>query len=77
MAQVMDPEPGMVYRQVRVTSVLPFGAIVEVLPRRDGMVHISEWDVSRVAAMTDVVSEGDMIDVQVLESDGGKIKLSR
>lgn len=77
MAQVLDPEPGMVYRQVRVTSVLPFGAIVEVLPRRDGMVHISEWDVSRVAAMTDVVSEGDMIDVQVLESDGGKIKLSR
>ena len=75
---IVDPEVGMVLRQVKVVSVQPFGAFVELAPSKDGLVHISEWDVSRIANMADVVKEGDLVDVKVLEvADNGKVKLSR
>lgn len=56
-----------------------FGAFVEVAPKRDGLLHVSEWDVGRTANIADVVKEGDVVDVMVLEvAEGtGKIRLSR
>ncbi|KAL4853937.1 Polyribonucleotide nucleotidyltransferase [Chlorella vulgaris] len=75
---VSDPEVGTVYRGCKVTSVMPFGAFVEVLPKREGLLHVSEWGYSHVRNVADVVKEGDLVDVMVLEvQDSGKIKLSR
>lgn len=78
-ALAFDPEVGRVYRCARVVQVAPFGAFVEVAPKRDGLLHVSEWDVSRTASIADVVKEGDLVDVMVLEvaEGSGKIKLSR
>ncbi|KAL4419131.1 hypothetical protein ABPG77_002644 [Micractinium sp. CCAP 211/92] len=75
---IADPEVGKIYRGVRVTQVMPFGAFVEVLPKREGLLHVSEWGYQHVRAVAEVVKEGDLVDVMVLEvQDGGKIKLSR
>ena len=78
-ALAFDPETGRVYRGARVVQVAPFGAFVEVAPKRDGLLHVSEWDVTRTASIADVVKEGDLVDVMVMEvAEGtGKIKLSR
>ena len=78
-ALAFDPEVGSVYRQARVVQVAPFGAFVEIAPKRDGLLHVSEWDVHRTANIGDVVKEGDLVDVMVLEvNEGtGKVKLSR
>lgn len=78
-ALAFDPECGRVYRNARVVQVAPFGAFVEVAPKRDGLLHVSEWDVTRTASIADVVKEGDLVDVMVLEvaEGSGKIKLSR
>ncbi|MBT8330482.1 MAG: S1 RNA-binding domain-containing protein, partial [Desulfofustis sp.] len=51
---------------------------VEILPGTDGLVHISELDKSRVNKVTDIVNEGDELEVKVLEIDNrGRIRLSR
>ena len=72
-----DPEIGAVYDGL-VRRVVNFGAFVEILPNRDGLVHISELDNDRVARVEDVVREGDRVKVKVIGIDGeGKIKLSR
>ncbi len=72
-----DPEIGKIYSGT-VKRVVDFGAFVEILPGRDGLVHISELDVRRVAKVEDVVREGDQLDVKVINIDReGKIKLSR
>jgi len=72
-----EPEVGAVYKGV-VKTIKDFGAFVEILPGTDGLVHISELDTSRVGKVTDVVSEGDEIEVKVLEIDNrGRIRLSR
>jgi polyribonucleotide nucleotidyltransferase len=72
-----DPEIGAVYEGL-VRRVVNFGAFVEILPNRDGLVHISELDTNRVGKVEDVVREGDRIKVKVIGIDGeGKIKLSR
>ncbi len=72
-----EPEIGAVYKGV-VKTIKDFGAFVEILPGTDGLVHISELDKGRVNKVTDVVKEGDEIDVKVLEIDGrGRIRLSR
>jgi polyribonucleotide nucleotidyltransferase len=58
--------------------VVDFGAFVEIMPGTDGLVHISQLAHERVRQVTDVVREGDVIDVKVLEVDkSGKIRLSR
>uniref|UniRef100_A0A1D1ZYT7 polyribonucleotide nucleotidyltransferase n=3 Tax=Auxenochlorella protothecoides TaxID=3075 RepID=A0A1D1ZYT7_AUXPR len=81
LALVDEPERGRVYRGARVTQVLPFGALVEVAPRREGLLHLSEWAAPgapqpRLAA--DVAAVGDAVDVQILDVlDGGKLRLSR
>ncbi|SDO40363.1 polyribonucleotide nucleotidyltransferase [Desulforhopalus singaporensis] len=72
-----EAEVGGVYKGV-VKTIKDFGAFVEILPGTDGLVHISELDHKRVAKVSDVVSEGDEIEVKVLDVDNrGRIRLSR
>jgi polyribonucleotide nucleotidyltransferase len=72
-----EVEVGAVYKGI-VKTIKDFGAFVEILPGTDGLVHISELDVKRVEKVTDVVNEGDEIEVKVLEVDSrGRIRLSR
>jgi polyribonucleotide nucleotidyltransferase len=72
-----DPEVGKIY-QGKVRSVVTFGAFVEIVPGRDGLLHISEIDYHRVARTEDVLNVGDMVMVKVIGVDrDGKIKLSR
>ena len=72
-----EAEIGRIYRGT-VRRVVDFGAFVEIMPGTDGLVHISQLAHERVKQVTDVVKEGDVIDVKVLEIDkSGKIRLSR
>lgn len=72
-----EPEIGMTYEGT-VVKVVDFGAFVQILPGVDGLVHISELANQRVEKVTDVVKEGEVIKVKVLEIDQrGKIRLSR
>lgn len=72
-----EVEVGMVYKGV-VKTIKEFGAFVEVLPGTDGLVHISELAHQRVAKVTDILKEGDEVEVKVLDVDGrGRIRLSR
>jgi polyribonucleotide nucleotidyltransferase len=76
-ALTAEAEVGKIYRGT-VRRVVDFGAFVEILPGTDGLVHISQLAAERVQSVTDVVKEGDVIDVKVLEIDkSGKIRLSR
>jgi polyribonucleotide nucleotidyltransferase len=62
----------------RVTKIAAFGAFVEILPNKEGLVHISKLDVARVNKVEDIVSVGDEILVKVTEIDNqGRINLSR
>jgi polyribonucleotide nucleotidyltransferase len=72
-----DPEVGKVYKG-RVTRILPFGALVEILPGKEGLLHISQISHERITSVSDVLKVGDEIEVKVLgvEPDG-KITLSR
>jgi polyribonucleotide nucleotidyltransferase len=70
-------EVGKVYKGI-VKTIKDFGAFVEILPGTDGLVHISELANERVGKVTDVVKEGEEIEVKVLEVDSrGRIRLSR
>ncbi|MCB2225148.1 MAG: polyribonucleotide nucleotidyltransferase [Desulfarculaceae bacterium] len=72
-----EVEAGAVYEGT-VVKIMDFGAFVEILPGRDGLVHISELDHTRVRAVTDVLKEGDKVKVKVLGvDDRGKVRLSR
>ena len=72
-----EAEVGKTYKG-KVMKVAEFGAFVEILPNTQGLLHISELANERVRQVTDVVKEGDMVDVKVLEVDrSGRIKLSR
>ena len=73
---VSDVEKGQVY-QGKVVRVTDFGAFVNILPNKDGLVHISQLANHRVAKVTDVVKEGDVVKVKVLDIDRqGRIKLT-
>jgi polyribonucleotide nucleotidyltransferase len=73
---VMEPEVGHIY-EGKVVKVTDFGAFVNIMPGTDGLVHISQLSTRRVKQVTDVVKEGDMLRVKVLEvGRDGKIKLS-
>ena len=72
-----DVEVGQVYMGV-VRRTAPFGAFVEILPGKEGLVHISKLDNKRIENVEDVVKEGDEILVKVVEIDNqGRINLSR
>lgn len=74
---VADPEVGMVYHGM-VSRILDFGALVTILPDKDGLLHISQISNERVKNVRDYLTEGQQIDVKVIEVDAaGKIKLSR
>jgi len=60
----------------KVIQILDFGAIVQILPNKDGMVHISELAPRRVEKVTDVVKIGDVVKVKVLSSENGRTSLS-
>jgi len=72
------PEIGKVYKG-RVVSVVNFGAFVEIIPGKEGLLHISEIEWHKINAVEDVLKEGDEVDVKLLDIDprSGKLKLSR
>ena len=73
---VAEPELGVVYTG-KVVKVVDFGAFVNFLGSRDGLVHISEISRERVAKTADVLKQGDSVKVKVLGfDDRGKVKLS-
>ncbi len=71
------PEIGEVY-EGKVKTIMPFGAFVEIMPGKDGLLHISEIDWKRVETMDGLLKVGDTVTVKLLEIDKqGKLKLSR
>jgi polyribonucleotide nucleotidyltransferase len=77
LGMVGDIEIGKIYRG-RVVTLKDFGAFVEVLPGKDGLVHISEWSDARVNRMDDVAKVGDEVWVKCVgQDDKGRSKLSR
>jgi len=78
-AIVQVPEVGEVYHG-KVVSIMAFGAFVEIIPNKDGLLHISEIDWKRYETMEETgLKEGDEIDVKLIEIDEktGKLRLSR
>ncbi|MEI6816854.1 MAG: polyribonucleotide nucleotidyltransferase [Bacteroidota bacterium] len=75
---VAIPEEGKVYDGV-VKSIMPFGAFVEILPGKDGLLHISEVDWKRLENLDGILKAGDKIQVKLIEVDRktNKLKLSR
>ena len=75
---VSVPEVGEVY-QGKVKAIAPYGAFVEILPGKDGLLHVSEIEWRRVENVSDVLKEGDELEVKLIDVDPktGKLKLSR
>ncbi|MDL2363561.1 MAG: polyribonucleotide nucleotidyltransferase [Patescibacteria group bacterium] len=72
-----EPEVGAIYRDKPVMSVMDFGAFVQIMPGKDGLVHISELSDQRVEKTSDVVKEGDKVTVKLLAiDDRGRLQLS-
>lgn len=72
-----EPEVGKIYKDAPVVSVMDFGAFVQVLPGKDGLVHISEMKEERVEKPGDVVKEGDLVNVKLVAiDDRGRLQLS-
>ena len=73
---VVEPEVGKIYEGT-VVRIMDFGAFVQILPGTDGLVHISQLATHRVNKVSDVVKQGDLIKVKILEiGRDGKIRLS-
>ncbi len=72
------PEIGKIYKG-KVKSIVPFGAFVEILPGKDGLLHISEIEWRRLETVDSVLKEGQEIEVKLIDIDErtGKFKLSR
>ena len=76
-ALTLEAEIGKIYKG-HVVSIKEFGAFVEIFPGKEGLLHISQIDVKRIARVEEVLKIGDEVDVKVLEIDSdGKIRLSR
>lgn len=74
---VKEPEPGEIY-EGKVTRIMNFGAFVEILPGKEGLVHISKIAKERIDKVEDVLNVGDEVSVKVTEIDSqGRINLSR
>ena len=72
-----EPEPGEIY-EGKVTRVMPFGAFIEILPGKEGLLHISKMAKERVEKVEDVMNVGDTVKVKVTEIDSqNRINLSR
>ena len=72
---IQEPEVGDVF-EGKVVKIMEFGAFVNFMGKKDGLVHISQLAEERVEKVTDVVSEGDTVKVKVIGFDKGKVKLS-
>ena len=72
------PEIGAIY-EGKVKTIMPFGAFVEFMPGKDGLLHISEVDWRRLENLDGILKEGDMVKVKLIGTDPktGKVKLSR
>jgi polyribonucleotide nucleotidyltransferase len=73
---IEDPELDKVY-EGKVVKIVDFGAFVNILPGKDGLLHVSEISSERVENVSDVLSEGDVIKVKLIGFDRGKMKLSK
>ena len=75
---VAVPEVGQVYKG-KVKTIVQFGAFVEILPNKDGLLHISEIDWQKIRTVDEVLKEGDEVEVKLIDIDpkSGKLKLSR
>ena len=75
---VAVPEIDKVYRG-KVKAIVAFGAFVEIIPGKEGLLHISEIEWRRLNTVDEVLKEGDEIDVKLIDVDPktGKLKLSR
>jgi polyribonucleotide nucleotidyltransferase len=75
---VAVPEEGEIYKG-KVKTITPYGAFVEILPGKDGLLHISEIEWRRLEKVEEVLKEGDMVEVKLIAIDekNGKLKLSR
>ncbi|HSX29955.1 MAG TPA: polyribonucleotide nucleotidyltransferase [Candidatus Saccharimonadales bacterium] len=72
-----EPEVGTIYYDKPVVSVMDFGAFVQILPGKDGLVHVSEMKDERVNKPSDVVKEGDKVTVKLIAiDDRGRLQLS-
>ena len=75
-AFVKDVEVGEIYNG-RVVNIAKFGAFMEILPGKEGLLHVSEISNERVANVEDVLKVGDKFDVKVISTENGKISLSK
>ncbi len=77
-AIIAVPEVGEIYKG-KVKSVVSFGAFIEIIPGKEGLLHVSEMDWKRVESAEDFTKEGDIIEVKLIGVDEktGKLKLSR
>jgi len=77
-AIVEVPEIGKIYRG-KIKSILQFGAFIEVMPGKDGLLHISEVDWKHLQSLDGILKEGDELEVKLIDIDKktGKMKLSR
>ena len=75
---VTVPEIGQVYKG-KVKTIVQFGAFVEILPNKDGLLHISEIEWRKIGTVEEVLKEGQEVEVKIIDIDprSGKIKLSR
>jgi len=73
---VAEPEVGKIYNG-KVVKIAEFGAFVEILPGTQGLLHISQIDLKKIAKVTDVLKEGEMVKVKLLSIEGNKFSLSR
>lgn len=72
-----EPEVGKIYENVPVVNVMDFGAFVQILPGKDGLVHVSEISEERVEKPSDVLKEGDKVTVKLVAiDDRGRLQLS-
>ena len=71
------PEVGKIYKAT-VKKIMDFGAFVEILPGKEGLVHVSQLDVKRIEKVADFVKVGDVFEVKLMEiDDKGRLNLSR
>jgi polyribonucleotide nucleotidyltransferase len=70
------PEVGEIYDGV-ITKIMDFGAFVEIIPGKEGLLHISQIDNKRVNKVTDYYKEGDKVTVKLVKIENGKFSLSR
>ncbi|KAJ0704634.1 putative polyribonucleotide nucleotidyltransferase [Helianthus annuus] len=74
----MVPIVGDIYRNCKITSIVPYEVFVEIVPGREGLCHISELSPDRLSKPEDTFKVGDLVDVKLIEiNEKGQLRLSR